>query len=110
MRLFKNIRIALHTPIYLRFSLPVKRISAFPVKGQSELPISRYPPSSMVMLPDVSLASDAFGAKDAVGAKTNLPPFPMTTLLRRSVSVSNRIGSFISIIPSAGDTYNKFSV
>ena len=77
---------------------------AFPVKGQSGLPLSRYPPSSMVILPDVSLAKGAFGSK------TNLPPLPMTTLLRRSVSVSNRIGSFISITPSPDDTYNKFSV
>ena len=56
----------------------------------------------MVILPDVSL--DKF----ALGSKTNLPPLPMTTLLRRSVSVSSRIGSFICTIPSADNTYNKF--
>ena len=55
----------------------------------------------MVILPDVSLV------KSALGSKTNLPPLPMTTLLRRSVSVSSRIGSFICTIPSADSTYNK---
>ena len=70
--------------------LPVSKISAFPVKGQSALPITRYPSFSIVILLLVSLATT-----DGDESKTNLPPSRITILFILSLTVFRRMGEVI---------------